>query len=401
MGSPSDPESSALHGLKVVELAQLVSGPMAGSLLADLGAEVVHVEDPGSGDPLRHTRGAKDGAHLWWKVAARNKRSVTCDLRTARGQDLARSLAGWADVLVTNMRPTTLNGWGLDFDSLRLVNATIVVLHVTGFGLTSTRRDEPGFGKVGEAMSGVVHLTGFPDGPPVHTGFSHADTLAGVFGVIGVQAALYRRSVDPGFAGELVDVALFEPLFRLVEWQLIEAEQLGVAPARQGNQLEGAKGSVVNLYEANDGRFVTVSAGTVRSARVLARMLGAEVAEDCPPDALADLDLDGRTRRWVAERAAAEAVAELAAHGVVASRIYDAADILTDPTYAERQDVVEVADGDFGTVSMPDVVPRLTSHRGWVRRPAPALGADNDLVYGTYLGIGSKELAALRADGVI
>src|SRR5487761_1882288 len=314
--------TAALAGLKVVEFAQLVAGPMAGSMLADLGAEVVHVEDPESGDPLRRIRAERNGVHPWWKVMARNKRSATLNLRVPEGQELARSLIRWADVVVTNNRPGTMERWGLDFEHARAVNPTIIMAHVTGFGLTSSQRDAPGFGKVGEAMSGVVHLTGFPDGPPVHTGFSHGDTLAGVFAALGVQAALYRRSVDPDFAGELVDLALFEPLFRLVDWQI--AEQ----------------------------------------------------------------DLDRRVEAWIAERTGDEVVATLKPLGIVAWKIYDAGDILDDPTYAERGDVLEMEDADLGSIRMPDVVPRLTYHRGRVWRTAPALGADNDLVYREYLGIG-------------
>src|SRR6185437_12294571 len=185
---------AALEGLKVLEIAQLVAGPMAGSFMADLGADVVHLEDPSTGDPHRRVGAARDGVHLWWKVAARNKRSATCDLRSADGQELARSLAGWADVVVTNFRAGTLERWGLDWDRLHAVNPTLVMLAVSGYGADTSRRDEPGFGKVGEAMSGVVHLTGFADGPPLHAGYSNADSLTGLMGAFAVQAALFRRA---------------------------------------------------------------------------------------------------------------------------------------------------------------------------------------------------------------
>src|SRR5487761_497297 len=380
--------TAALAGLKVVEFAQLVAGPMAGSMLADLGAEVVHVEDPESGDPLRRIRAERNGVHPWWKVMARNKRSATLNLRVPEGQELARSLIRWADVVVTNNRPGTMERWGLDFEHARAVNPTIIMAHVTGFGLTSSQRDAPGFGKVGEAMSGVVHLTGFPDGPPVHTGFSHGDTLAGVFAALGVQAALYRRSVDPDFAGELVDLALFEPLFRLVDWQIVEHDLLGSSPMRQGNHLEGSKGSVVNLFKAKDDQWLTVSAGTPKATRLLASVLGEEIDDRASTDDLAALDLDRRVEAWIAERTGDEVVATLKPLGIVAWKIYDAGDILDDPTYAERGDVLEMEDADLGSIRMPDVVPRLTYHRGRVWRTAPALGADNDLVYREYLGIG-------------
>lgn len=393
--------AAALTGLKVVEFAQLVAGPMAGSLLADLGADVVHVEDPSTGDPLRRVRASKDGAYLWWKIMGRNKRSATLDLRVPEGQELARSLIRWADVVVSNMRPGTMERWGLDFESARAVNPKIIMAHVTGFGLTSSLRDAPGFGKVGEAMSGVVHLTGFPDGPPVHTGFSHGDTLAGAFAALGIQAALYRRSLDPGFAGELVDLALFEPLFRLADWQVIEHDVLGTTPTRHGNQLEGSKGSVVNLFKSKDDQWLTVSAGTPKSTRGIASLLGEEIPEDASPDDMVALDLNRRMEKWVGDRLGEEVVATLKSLGIVAWKIYDAADIVADPTYAERGDILEMEDADFGSIRMPDVVPRLSEHRGRIWRLAPALGEDNDLVYRDWLGLEESEYEGLRSAGVI
>jgi crotonobetainyl-CoA:carnitine CoA-transferase CaiB-like acyl-CoA transferase len=399
----SNSKSSALSGLKVVEFAQLVAGPMAGSFLADLGAEVVHIEDPTSGDPLRKVRVAKDDLHLWWKVSARNKRSATLNLRTPQGQEIARSLIRWADVVVTNMRPGTLEEWGIDFEHAVAENPKIIMLHVTGFGLTSALRDAPGFGKVGEAMSGVVHLTGFPDGPPVHSGFSHADSLAGLMGALGVEAALYRRAVDPDFSGELVDVALFEPLFRLIEWQVIEKDQLEPTPMRTGNKLEGSGGSVVNLFQAQDGGWVTMSAGTPRSVQTLAKLFDVDVPDQADAQELEAIGerLERATREWIEQRPAAEAVAQLRDQGIVISKIYDAADILEDPTYKERNDIIEVEDPDFGSVRMQAVLPHLARHAGTVWRTAPKLGQDNELVYRDYLGLGEDEFKSLQSDGVI
>jgi crotonobetainyl-CoA:carnitine CoA-transferase CaiB-like acyl-CoA transferase len=399
----SDSKSAALSGLKVVEFAQLVAGPMAGSFLADLGAEVVHVEDPNSGDPLRKVRPAKDDLHLWWKVSARNKRSATLNLRTDQGQEIARSLIRWADVVVTNMRPGTLEEWGLDFDHAIVENPKIIMLHVTGFGLTSALRDAPGFGKVGEAMSGVVHLTGFPDGPPVHSGFSHADSLAGLMGALGVQAALYRRSVDPDFSGELVDVALFEPLFRLIEWQVIEKDQLEPTPMRTGNKLAGSGGSVVNLFQSQDGGWVTMSAGTPRSVQTLAKLFDVDVPDQADAQELEAIGerLEQATREWIGQRSAAEAVAQLREQGIVISKIYDAADILEDETYRERNDIIEVEDPDFGSVRMQAVLPHLARHAGTVWRTAPSLGQDNELVYRDYLGLSEDEFKSLQSEGVI
>src|SRR5690348_14949519 len=186
----------ALSGVKIVEFAHVIAGPLAGTLMADLGADVVHVEDPSRGDPGRHQGPAKDGVHLWWKVSGRNKRSVTLDLRSEEGQEVARDLVRWADVVITNFRVDTLRKWGLDWTAVHELNPRAVMLQITGNGATSSSYNEPGFGKVGEARSGVVHVTGFPDGPPVHTGFSHADTCTALMGAFAVSAALVRRG-DP------------------------------------------------------------------------------------------------------------------------------------------------------------------------------------------------------------
>src|ERR1700722_7214630 len=244
--------SGALSGLKFVEFAHVIAGPLAGTLLADLGADVVHVEDPGRGDPQRNAGPAKNGVHLWWKVSARNKKSVTLNLRTAEGRAVARDLARWADVIICNFRVSTLEKWELDFPSLNKINPKLVMLQVTGYGHSSTKRNSPGFGKVGEAMSGVVNITGFPDGPPVHTGFSHADSVTGLMGAFAVMAALHRRNQDPERLGERIGLALSDSLFRLIEWQAILYDQLGLVPNRAGNRLAVAPGAVINTYQSAD-----------------------------------------------------------------------------------------------------------------------------------------------------
>ena len=395
--------TGALAGVKVVELAHVIAGPLAGTLLADLGADVVHVEDPGSGDPQRAAGPAKDGTHLWWKVAARNKRSVTLDLRTDAGRDVARRLAAWADVVITNFRAETLERWGLDWTSLHKANPKLVVLQVTGFGATSSRRNEPGFGKVGEAMSGVVHLTGFPDGPPVHTGFSHGDSITGLMGAFAIMAALNRRARDPEFDGEWIDLPLYESLYRLIEWQVIFYDQLGRVPTRSGNQLAAAPAAVINTYRTADDRWLTVTSGTPRSVRNVAALVGEPVEEYATPaDQAARRDrLDAVLARWISERELGECIDAMREREVVASPIFTVEDMLADATFAERRNIVEIDDPDLGTVRMQGVVPQLANHPGEVWRTAPALGEDNDLVYRGYLGLEDAELQALRDGGTI
>ncbi|WP_345418983.1 CoA transferase [Pseudonocardia xishanensis] len=393
----------ALSGLKVVEFAHVIAGPLAGTLLADLGAEVVHVEDPGLGDSQRYAGPAKDGVHLWWKVAARNKRSVTLNLRTEEGRKVARELAAWADVVITNFRVATLERWELDFASLRRLNPKVVFLQVTGFGATSSRRNEPGFGKVGEAMSGVVNITGFPDGPPTHTGFSHGDSVTGLMGAYAVQAALYRRSQDPDFAGEWIDLALYDGLYRLIEWQVIFYDQLGEVPGRVGNRLPAAPAAVINTFQTADGQWLTVTSGTPRSVRNVAELVG-EPLEDYATSAqqVARREhLDGLVRDWIARRPLAECLEVMARLEVVASRIYTVEDILKDETFRERDSVVELADPELGQVRMQGVFPRMTNHPGSVRRTAPTLGEDNDHVYQVLLGKSVLEMERLADSGAI
>ena len=370
--------------------------------MADLGAEVVHVEDPGLGDPSRYMGPKKGEIPLWWKVAGRNKRSVTLNLRTSEGQDLARRLAARADVVITNFRVGTIDKWGLDWETLHALNPKLVMLQISGNGANTTDRDEPGFGKKGEAMSGVVFLTGFADGPPVHTGFSHADTVTAVMGAFAISAALTRRH-DPEFNGEWIDLALFETLFRLIEWQIPVYDHLGLLPTRAGNQLAIAPGAVVNTYLTADDEWLTVTSATARSVQNIATLLGLPEEDYVTVDQqLAGREvLDDGLRVWISSRTAAECLEAMRAREVVAARIYSVRDILEDQTYRERDDILTMADADLGSIRMPGVVPKLANHAGEVWRTGPALGEDNDLVYREFLDIDDAEYAALRAAGTI
>ncbi|NGN42984.1 CoA transferase [Mesorhizobium sp. CGMCC 1.15528] len=396
-------KSGALEGLKVVEFAHVIAGPLSGTLMADLGATVVHVEDPGIGDPQRTAGPAKDGVHLWWQMAARNKRSITLNLRSDEGRALAKELAAWADVVITNFRVETLEKWGLDFASLNKINSKVIVLQVTGFGATSSRRNEPGFGKVGEAMSGVVHLTGFPDGPPVHTGFSHGDSVTGLMGAYAVQAALYRKHTDPDFKGEWIDLSLYDGLFRLIEWQVIFHDQLGTAPERMGNKLAAAPAAVINMYQTGDKRWLTVTSGTPRAVSNTAKLVG-EPAEDYvtrADQAKNSERLDKLLGEWIAKRGIDACMAAMKEIGVVASPIYSMEDILEDETFRERESIIELEVPKLGKVRMQNVVPKLANHTGEVWRAAPELGMDTDLVYKEFLGKTDDEVAALRVGGHI
>lgn len=389
-------------GLKVVEFAHIVAGPLAGGLLADLGATVVHVEDPTRGDPTRQMGLAKDGRHVWWSALGRNKRSVTLDLRSGEGQELARRLTDWADVVITNMRVDTLEKWGLDWESLHATNDKLVMLQISANGASSTRRNEPGFGKVSEARSGALHLTGDRHGPPVAPGFSQADAITGVMGAFAISAALTRRQA-PDFHGEWIDLALFESLFRLIDWQVVLYDQLGFVPTRAGNQVEAVPSALIDTSRTSDGTWIIVTSGTPKSVQHIAELVG------MPPEDFATMQqieagrdhLASALSAWVGEHTADECLAEMARLGVISSRIYTVADIVEDPTYLERDDIISVEDKELGVVRMHGVIPRLTNHPGIIWRTGPALGEDNDEIYGTCLGLSAAEISKMRENGAI
>lgn len=392
-----------LTGIKVVEFAQVIAGPLAGTLMADLGADVVHVEQPAGGDSARRMGPAKDDAHLWWKVLGRNKRSVTLDMRVDEGKALAHRLVAWADVVVVTFRADTVEKYGLDWETVQRVNPSAVLLQISGFGARTSKRNLPGFGKMGEARSGLVHLTGFPDGPPVHTGFSHGDATTGLMGAYAVTAALLRRERDPQRRGEWVDLALPDTLFRLVEWQVVLRDQLGYAPNRSGNSLAVAPAAVVNVYRSADDDWVTVTSGTPRSVMNIARLLGMDTAKyDTQSKQVAGTqELDDGLRAWIAAHGTAECLTAMEEAGVVASKVFDMDDILADPVFAERGSIVTVPDRDLGEVRMQGVVPEFVGDPGRVWRTGPQLGEDNDLVYREWLGLSDEEADRLAADRVV
>ena len=395
--------TGTLSGFKVVEFAQVIAGPLAGTLMADLGADVVHVEAPGSGDSARYMGPAKNGQYLWWKALARNKRSVTLDLRTSAGLELAHQLVAWTDVVIVTFRAETVEAFGLDWETVSRINPSAILLQISGYGANTSLRDEPGLGKMGEARSGVVHLTGFADGPPVHTGFSHGDATTGLMGAFAVAAALARRATDADHRGEWIDLALFETLYRLIDWQVIVHDQLGSVPGRTGNALAVAPAAVVNTYLTADREWVTVTSATPRTVHNVVRLLGLPLERftTLEQQLAARSELDRLLAEWMADRSTEEALRMLAEQCVVGSKIFSVADIFADPTYRERGDIVSVADPVLGEVRMQGVVPRFERSPGQVWRTGPDLGQDNDLVYRQWLGLSAETVDKLATDRVI
>jgi crotonobetainyl-CoA:carnitine CoA-transferase CaiB-like acyl-CoA transferase len=399
------PPGYALSGLRVIDLGTMIAGPMVGSLLADFGADVIKIEQPKVGDPLRNWAPQKDGRSLWWKVAARNKRLVTLDVRKAAGSDVLRSLLKEADLLVENFRPGTLERWGLAPDSLLQEFPRLVIVRISGFGQTGPYRDRPGYGTIAEAMSGIPFFTGFPKMPPTLSAFPLADSVAGVFGALGALAAIYERDVVGSGRGQVVDVSLYEPLFRLVESQVIAYDQLGHVKQRIGNRME--EDVPRNAYRTRDDAWIVISASSPRTFERLARAVGREDLLNDPRFATnvsrvehAD-ELDSIIARWFSARTKEESLTTLLSADVVAGSVYDIRDIFCDPQYVARQDIVEVTDPDFGSVRMAAPVPVLSRTPGQVRFTGRDLGSDNEGIFADELGLADVDLQQLRSDGVI
>ncbi len=407
---PETPAAS-LHGLRVLELGHIIGGPFCGHLFADHGAEVIKVEPPGTGDPMRQWGGLYRGVGLYWSIIARGKKSVTLDLRTPAGQDALRRLAETADVLIENFRPGTLERWGLGWDELHAINPRLILVRVTGYGQDGPYRDRAGFGSVAEAMSGFRHLSGEPGRPPVRVGISLGDALAATQGFIGALLALYARDRPGGTAaGQVVDVALYEAMWMYMESTLAEFQKLGTVREPTGATLPGIAPS--NVYPTADGEWVIIGANQDTVFRRLAGLLGHP--EWCEPGAPYSThlgrghhqeQLDEQIATWTVSLSSADLLERLGAAGVPGGRIYTARDIAADPHYAARDMIVSVPEPglDNEDVLMPGIVPKLSATSGTLHRGGPLLGEHNEEILGGLLDaglVGSDLIAALRMQGV-
>ena len=402
MSTPQDTPAGALHGLRVVEMGQLIAGPFAGKTLGDFGAEVIKIEPPGAGDPLRNWRLLQDGTSVWWQVQSRNKRSIALDLRSAEGQELARRLIADADVLIENFRPGTLEGWGLGPDALLALNPGLVMLRISGYGQTGPYRDLPGFGAIGEAMGGLRQLTGEPGRVPVRCGISIGDTLAALHGTIGILTALYHRKVNGG-RGQVIDVALNEAVFNVMESLIPEYSAFGAVREAAGSALPGIAPS--NAYRCSDG-FVLI-AGNGDS--IFKRLMQAIGREDLGADpALGDNagrvarveELDAAIEAWTLQRPVAEVLDVLGRVKVPAGKVYTARDIAEDPHYRARDMILSQRTRDGHDLEVPGVVPKLSVTPGTLRSPAPHLGEDTDRVL-AQIGVTPAQIAELRRRGIV
>ena len=390
-----------LKGLKVVEMGQLIAGPFCGQLLGDMGAEVIKIEPPGAGDPMRVW--GRGDTPLWWEVIARNKLSVSADLRKLEGQSLVRRLIGKADVLIENFRPGALERWNLDPKDLLAANPRLVILRVSGYGQTGPYAQRTGFGGIGEAMGGWRHVVGEPDRPPSRMGISIGDTLAATYGCVGVLAALRHR--DQTGQGQIVDSAIYEAVLQVMESLVPDYSVMGYVRERSGSILPGLAPS--NVYRCSDGDYLIGANQDAIFGRLCEAMGRPELAKDTRyathiARGVHQAELDGIIDAWTRTKTVEEVEALCIAHAIPAGKVYRAPEMIADPHFAAREAIVDVPHPEHGQVLMQNAFPKLSATPSGIRRPAPReVGQDNAEVYGRELGLGADELAALKAEGVI
>jgi formyl-CoA transferase len=392
-----------LSGVKVIELGTLIAGPLCSRMLADFGAEVIKIEAPDGGDQIRQWRKLYGGTSLWWYVQARNKKSLTLNLRAVEGQEIVRRLAQEADIVVENFRPGALEKWNIGWPQLSAVNPGLVMVRLSGFGQDGPYRDRPGFGVVAEAMGGMRYVTGYSDRPPVRLGISIGDSIAALHGVIGAMMALHHRDANGG-KGQYVDVALYEAVFNMMESLVPEFDVLGFKRERAGNELPGITPS--NTYATRDGKFVIIGAN---NDSIFRRLMTAMERDDLANDpALATnagrvpraRELDQAIESWTREHDLDAVLQALERADVPAGRVYDAEDILSDSHYAARQVIERWQLPDGKPMKIPGVVPKLSTTPGKTRWLGPTLGEHTGEIL-ERLGYGEAQQRDLRQRGVI
>jgi formyl-CoA transferase len=399
----SEQGAGPLAGVRVIEMGQLLAGPFCGQLLADFGAEVIKIEAPGAGDPLREWgRERAGGKALWFPIVGRNKKSVTLDLRQKEGQALARQLIAGADMLVENFRPGTMEKWGLGYEALSAENAKLIMIRVSGFGQTGPYAGRAGYGAIGEAMGGLRHVVGSPESAPSRVGISIGDTLAATYAALGAVMALHARTRTG--RGQVVDSAIYEAVLAMMESLITEYQQAGYIRERTGPILPGIAPS--NVYPTADGQMILIAANQDTVFRRLAGVMGQEALGRDPRYAThvargeRQGELDALISAWSATVPAAALEAMLEEGGVPAGRIYRAPEIIADPHVQARQAIIRVMHHEYGELAMQNVVPRLSDTPGAVRHAAPALGADTEAVFSELLGLDAAAMSGLRARGV-
>jgi formyl-CoA transferase len=390
-----------LSGLKVIEMGQLIAGPFAAKTLADFGADVVKIEPPKVGDALRKWRLLKDGTSIWWQVQSRNKRSLSLDLKQVEAQDIVRTLAKDADILIENFRPGTLEAWGLDPKDLLHINPRLIVLRISGYGQTGPYRDKPGFGVVAEAMGGLRHLTAEPGRVPVRVGISIGDTLASLHGVIGILMALQERHRSG--KGQVIDIALYEAVFNCMESLLPEYSAFGEVRQAAGSALPGI--APTNAYLCADGGYILIAGNGDSIFKRLMKLIGREDLGDDPQLENNDgrvkrvMELDQVIGEWAKTVSTDVALESLDSVAVPAGRIYTVADIAKDPHYKARGNIETIKMQDGTTVDVPSVFPKLSRTPGSIKTLAPDIGQNTEEILRD-IGLSDSQVASLKARGI-
>ena len=393
-----------LEGLRVIEMGAFIAGPFCGQIMADFGAEVIKIEPPGKGDPMRQWgRHRHNGKSLWWPVLARNKKSVTLNLKSEKGRQMARELIDSADILIENFRAGMLDKWGMDYETLKKSNPGLIMIRVSGYGQTGPYRDKPGFGSIGEAMGGIRYITGYPDRPPTRIGVSIGDSLTSVFGAIGGLVALHHR--DKTGKGQMVDIGIYEAVLSLMESMIPEFQFAGAIRERTGSILPNVAPS--NIYPTSTGGFFVIAANADNIFGRLCKAMGRpELAEDeryATHKARGErqAELDEIIAEWTKNYTAEELQKMMDESGVPAGLIYTPREMLTDPHFKARNAIIEVADRTLGNVKMQNVFPYLSETPGTVEWTGPELGEHNRAVWGEILKLDDTELEELKSEGVI
>ncbi len=393
--------SGALHGLRVIEMGQLIAGPFCGQLLGDMGAEVIKVEPPGAGDPMREWGNGPDKVN--WEVIARNKKSVSANLRVPEGQALVRRLIAGADVLIENFKPGTMEKWGLSPEFLNADNPGLIVARMSGYGQTGPYSSRAGFGGIGEAMGGWRYIVGEPDRPPSRMGISIGDTLTATYGCIGVLAALHVRSRTG--KGQVIDAALYESVLQVMESVVPEYDHMGLIRERSGSFLPGIAPS--NVYRCSDGDYMIGANKDSLWQRLAEAMERPDLGAD-PRYATHiargenQIELDALINAWTATLTVDQADALMNEYSIPAGRVYRAPEMLADPHFQAREAIIEVETERYGPLKMQNAFPKFSETPGGVRSPAPSMvGQHNAEIYGGMLGLSADEMTALKDAGVI
>lgn len=405
MESNSDNNPRPLEGVRILEMGQLLAGPFAAVLLGWFGAEVIKIEPPGVGDPLRKWRKVYKGTALWWYILGRNKKCVTLNLKDPRGHEIVRRLVGQVDVVLENFKPGTLEKWGLGWEDLRAINPRLIMARVSGYGQTGPYASKPGYANVAEGFSGMRYVTGFPDRPPARPNLSLGDTLAGLHAALGILMSLYNRDARGSGRGQMVDVAIYEACFNLMESMIPEYDKLGEIRERQGSKLSGIVPT--NTYPTKDGKYIIIGGNGDSIYKRLMAVAGRRDLADDPRMAHNDgrvrhePEIDAAIEAWTRNHTFDELIEVLEKAEVPSGPIYNAADILNDAHYQARGMFEDADLGDGETVKLPTFVPKLSETPGGTKWIGPPLGAHNREIYGGLLGMSDDEIAGLSAEGVI